>query len=80
MEWLYGALAGLVALGVALWRAYRSGVNRERDRQDAQRQAEHAEAMGDHLDKMRARDEVRKELDSVSSDYLDERLRGWRRD
>ena len=75
-----GKLAGLFAALLAIFGIHRSGVNRERDRQEARRAAEHAESMGKHVETMTKAKEVRDEVETVSGDDLDDRLRRWTRD
>lgn len=77
---LYGWLAGAVAIVLALLGIRRSGAMSEREKQEAQRAAEHAEAQGKRLDTTREAQWRRDEIANADAADIDERLRGWTRD
>ena len=79
MRWLKSFLAGLAGVAFLLLSAYRSGKRRERERAEAQRMAEMAEAQGRRIDVMRKANEIKSEIDRLPTSDLDDRLRRWER-
>ena len=74
------ALAGIGAAAAILWRAWSGGAKRERERQEARRAAEMAEAHGNRLDTMKTAQESRDAANNATDDDVAHRLRSWTRD
>lgn len=79
MTRLKGIFAGLAAVLFMLASAYRSGANRERNKAEAQRLAEHAESQGRRLEALRKTQEIQNEINRLPADDLAHRLRRWTR-
>lgn len=68
------AAATMTALGLAWWRAWTGGSARERERQEAIRAAEHAEALGARAETLKLVQDTRDEMDSLDDDTVVRRL------
>ena len=73
------ALAGIVAAAAILWRTWSGGVKRERERQEARRNAELAQAQEKRIDTIKTAQDVKDETDAATDDDTARRLRNWTR-
>jgi len=77
---LYAWLAGAIGILAALFGVRRSGAMRERERQEARRQAEHAESLGRRLNTINETQERRDAIDRLDDAGVADRLRDkWTR-
>ena len=80
MKWLKSFLAGLAGVAFLILSAYRSGKRRERERLEAQRMAEMAEAQGRRIDVLTKARDIKNEVANADSDELARRVRRWTRE
>ena len=80
MKWLKSVLAGVAGVAFLILSAYRSGANRERERAEAQRMAEHAESQGRRIDVLTKARDIKNEVANADSDELARRVRRWTRE
>lgn len=73
------ALAALVAFAAILWRTWSGGAKRERERQEARRNAELAQAQQRRIDTIKTAQDTRDETDATTDDDVSRRLRNWTR-
>lgn len=77
---LYSWIAGAALVVAALLGIRRAGTMAERERQEAQRAAEMAEAQADRIDKMRRANEIKNGVSAAAGGDVRERLRKYYRD
>lgn len=72
---------GAVAAAVAIyWRGGTAAKQAERERQEARRMAEHAEAQGRRIDVVKTAEDKRDEVRTDTDDDLADRVRRWTKD